>query len=163
MAPAASRRRLGVKGFSVFQMAVAKTRLLIAEEYGCSDLFDSGALLTLLKADAPDDEWELSRDHVYWNAHADKANIPAYDFSALLYLSTWGNDFEGGELVFLGRSGADGGEGHQVIQPRAGRLVTFSSGSENLHRVNKVTRGQRLVLAMWFTCSAEHELRLKDD
>ena len=34
LAPAASRRRLGVKGFSVFQMAVAKTRLLIAGE-GC--------------------------------------------------------------------------------------------------------------------------------
>jgi hypothetical protein len=32
LAPAASRRRLGVKGFSVFQMAVAKARLQIA---GC--------------------------------------------------------------------------------------------------------------------------------
>ena len=30
LAPAASRRRLGVRGFSVFQMAVAKTRLTIA-------------------------------------------------------------------------------------------------------------------------------------
>jgi hypothetical protein len=30
LAPAASRRRLGIRGFSVFQMAVAKTRLLIA-------------------------------------------------------------------------------------------------------------------------------------
>jgi hypothetical protein len=32
--------------------------------------------------------------------------------SALLYLSTWGKDFEGGELVFLG----DGGEGEGGMQ-----------------------------------------------
>ncbi len=99
--------------------------------------------------------------------------------SALLYLSTWGEDFEGGELVFLGEHGEGGGHqvrlgfrvlglglgfrggggasglarctrlrcgclglprvtrhASQVVQPLAGRLVTFTSGSENLHRVS---------------------------
>ncbi len=126
--------------------------------------------------------------------------------SALLYLSTWGNDFEGGELVFLGRSGVDGGEGHQVSQQHAARQTWYmkracntsfvtgnpascwsigdflvwiresAQGAMRMTRhtshvtrhsslvtrhtshvtrcaqVNKVTRGQRLVLAMWFTC-----------
>ena len=31
--------------------------------------------------DPPDDEWEMDRAHIYWNAHVDKANIPTYDYS----------------------------------------------------------------------------------
>jgi len=88
---------------------------------------------------------------VYSNAHVDKANIASYDYSALLYLSTGGGaDFEGGELAFLDA------DAERLVTPRAGRLVAFSSGLENLHRVREVTRGERFVLAMWFTCSAEH-------
>ena len=88
---------------------------------------------------------------MYSNAHVDKANIASYDYSALLYLSTGGGaDFEGGELAFLDA------DAERLVTPRAGRLVAFSSGLENLHRVREVTRGERFVLAMWFTCSAEH-------
>ena len=88
---------------------------------------------------------------MYSNAHVDKANIASYDYSALLYLSTGGGaDFEGGELAFLD------GDAERLVTPRAGRLVAFSSGLENLHQVREVTRGERFVLAMWFTCSAEH-------
>ena len=47
-------------------------------------------------------------------------------------------------------------DAERLVTPRAGRLVAFSSGLENLHRVREVTRGERFVLAMWFTCSAEH-------
>ena len=85
---------------------------------------------------------------MYSNAHVDKANIASYDYSALLYLSTGGGaDFEGGELAFLDA------DAERLVTPRAGRLVAFSSGLENLHRVREVTRGERFVLAMWFTCS----------
>ena len=104
---------------------------------------------------------------MYWNYHVDKANIASYDYSALLYLTTWGapaesaaggdlesrergGDFEGGELAF-----ADV-DADRVVRPLAGRLVAFTSGLENLHAVRRVTRGVRLVLAMWFTCSPAH-------
>ena len=38
------------------------------------------------------------------------------------------------------------------IEPRAGRVVIFSSGHENPHKVERVLSGQRFVLAFWFTC-----------
>tara|TARA_B110001452_G_scaffold84433_1_gene69031 strand:+ start:316 stop:603 length:288 start_codon:yes stop_codon:yes gene_type:complete len=80
----------------------------------------------------------------------DKANIGAYDYSAVLYLNTQGDDFEGGSLSFL--DGADGGGGDtEVVEPRAGRCVLFTSGAEHLHQVSPVTRGQRHAMGMWFT------------
>jgi predicted 2-oxoglutarate/Fe(II)-dependent dioxygenase YbiX len=86
----------------------------------------------------------------YWNAHVDKANIASYDYSALLYLTTGGGvDFLGGDFAFID-PGVD-----RIVEPVAGRLLTFTSGLENLHQVRRVTHGARFVLAMWFTCSAE--------
>ena len=83
--------------------------------------------------------------HIYWNPHVDKANIPTYDYSALLYLNTRGLDFEGGDFAFLDD------DADRVVEPRAGRLLYFTSGPENLHQVREVRKGTRYVLAMWFT------------
>jgi hypothetical protein len=47
------------------------------------------------------DEWDMEPGHVYWNPHVDKANIPTYEYSALLYLNTSSLDFEGGDFAFL--------------------------------------------------------------
>lgn len=49
-----------------------------------------------------------------------------------------------------------------VLPPRAGRLLTFTSGLENLHRADEVQGGVRWVLAMWFTCSEPHRYRGDD-
>ncbi|MGH0119749.1 UNVERIFIED_CONTAM: hypothetical protein FKN15_025628 [Acipenser sinensis] len=37
------------------------------------------------------------------------------------------------------------------VSPRCGRLLGFTSGSDNPHGVRAVTRGQRCALALWFT------------
>ena len=58
--------------------------------------------------------------------------------------------FEGGMFAFLDE------DKDRLVAPRCGRLLSFSSGLENPHRVEQVTRGSRLVLAFWFTCSARH-------
>ena len=50
-----------------------------------------------------------------------------------------------------------------LVQPSCGRLVSFTSGFENLHRVARVTHGTRYVLAMWFTCSEKHKNQDFDD
>lgn len=54
-----------------------------------------------------------------------------------------------GKLVFL--SGIDDETVEEVVEPRSGRVVIFTSGAENPHRVERVTRGKRFVLAFWFT------------
>eukprot|EP00742_Colponemidia_sp_Colp-10_P011342 GILJ01012587.1.p1 GENE.GILJ01012587.1~~GILJ01012587.1.p1 ORF type:complete len:404 (+),score=22.70 GILJ01012587.1:1-1212(+) len=44
-----------------------------------------------------------------------------------------------------------------VIQPTTGRCVLFSSGPENLHGIDPVTKGERYTLILWFTQSDEQE------
>merc|ERR1739845_152708 len=61
-----------------------------------------------------------------------------------------GEDFGGGELAF------NDADADRIVRPLAGRLVAFSSGLENLHRVQPMTWGRRYTLAVWFTCSAQH-------
>ena len=51
--------------------------------------------------------------------------------------------------------GGAGGGGHAedvIVEPRAGRLLLFSSGAENWHRLERVRSGERFVLSLWFTC-----------
>ena len=38
-----------------------------------------------------------------------------------------------------------------VLLPEPGTLVTFDSGNANLHCVERVSRGSRFALTMWFT------------
>ena len=135
--------------------------------------------MTRIWADAiiPDDRMDVEPGHRYWNPHADKANRASYDYSALLYLNSHCSNgaedaasttvcdyedtaqpqFDGGEFVWL-----DLARDH-VVEPRAGRLVYFTGGLENLHRLREVTAGTRYVIGMWFTCHAELEYRDEDD
>ena len=85
--------------------------------------------------------------HGYWSPHVDKANVPEYDVSAVLYLSDGdGADFAGGALHFMDASG-----GWKTVTPRRNRLVVFSSGEENVHAVGVVTSGERTTLNLWLT------------
>lgn len=95
-----------------------------------------------------------SKRHVhdeYWHEHCDKNNTEHYDYSALVYLTDHGRNFTGGEFEFTGS-----GAGSQILRPEAGMLVTFASGVENPHKVNKVTSGKRLAWSTWWTCSKQH-------
>lgn len=93
--------------------------------------------------------------------HVDRNNTPHYDYSGLLYLNDYGDDFEGGQFYFYDEEPE---EGHEVpsdtlhmVHPRAGRMLAFTSGTENTHRVSLVTSGTRYVIAMWFTCDKRRE------
>jgi hypothetical protein len=57
----------------------------------------------------------------------------------------------------------DGGDGHAgdvIVEPRAGRLLLFSSGAENWHRLERVRSGERFVLSLWFTCDKRKRFEL---
>ncbi|CAL1162679.1 unnamed protein product [Cladocopium goreaui] len=89
-----------------------------------------GALLRRVQLPAVSGPQQLMPSHDSFAAHADRATVAAYHYSAVLYLSERGDDFQDGELVFMDSDGHD-----RCLEPRAGRLVGFSSGLENLHRV----------------------------
>jgi hypothetical protein len=143
-----------------------RCRLAVATAFGESDLYHSGALLSRIIGGGTE---ACRRDKVgaggpcdssnsktleppsYSHIHVDKCSIPSYDLSAILYLS--GPELcEGGSFAFVDPDGVD-----RLVQPRPGRLLAFTSGVENVHQVCEVERGERLVMAMWFTLSDAHQ------
>ena len=97
----------------------------------------------------------ITQHDEYWHTHIDLEQYGSFVFTALLYLSTSGEDFEGGSFDFLPRGAADGDPAvlpTSTVKPRKGRLVLFTSGSEHPHRVTRVTSGTRLALTIAFTC-----------
>ena len=123
--------------------SLARRALTLTETTFNASLTLAGGLLTRIAAE-PDGDLQAPSQKPYWEAHVDQDNKRAYDYSALVYFEDGGVDFGGGALVF------DDGE---AILPRRGRLVAFSSGPENGHRVARVERGARTALALWFTCA----------
>lgn len=64
-----------------------------------------------------------------------------YQFSAILYLSSQGEDFEGGNIIF---------PQHQLtVTPEPGMLVFFPGDLEHIHRVDKITSGNRHAIVMF--------------
>lgn len=88
----------------------------------------------------------------YWHPHIDKVTYGSFDYTSLLYLSDYGSDFTGGRFIFMDQTG------NRTVEPRAGRVSFFSSGSENLHRVEKVTWGTRYAITVSFTCDPAHAI-----
>ncbi|KAF7204893.1 2-oxoglutarate and iron-dependent oxygenase domain-containing protein 3 isoform X1 [Nothobranchius furzeri] len=88
----------------------------------------------------------------YWHPHIDKVTYGSFDYTSLLYLSDYGSDFTGGRFVFMDQNA------NRTVEPRAGRVSFFSSGSENLHRVEKVTWGTRYAITVSFTCDPAHAI-----
>jgi hypothetical protein len=100
----------------------------------------------------------------YWHVHADMNNTAHYHFSGLLYMSSIEQDFGGGRLLFYppgeNMDTTQDADATFIVEPVAGRVAIFSSGAENPHRVERVTWGQRFVLAFWFTCDAAKEFQI---
>lgn len=65
------------------------------------------------------------------------------EYSALIYLSEYGEDFTGGELVF---------PQHELRhQPKIGDLVFFRGDLEHTHKVRHVLSGERYAIVMFFS------------
>uniref|UniRef100_A0A8C6U7Q9 Urotensin-2 receptor 2 n=1 Tax=Neogobius melanostomus TaxID=47308 RepID=A0A8C6U7Q9_9GOBI len=88
----------------------------------------------------------------YWHPHIDKVTYGSFDYTSLLYLTDYGTDFTGGRFIFMDK------DGNRTVEPRAGRLSFFSSGSENLHRVERVAWGTRFAITVSFTCDPAHAI-----
>ncbi|XP_051851610.1 2-oxoglutarate and iron-dependent oxygenase domain-containing protein 3 isoform X2 [Antechinus flavipes] len=86
----------------------------------------------------------------YWHPHIDKVTYGSFDYTSLLYLSDYMEDFGGGRFMFME-------EGfNKTVEPKVGRVSFFTSGSENLHQVEKVHWGTRYAITISFTCNPDH-------
>ena len=146
---------LGDSGSALFAKLSERVKDRVCEQFGpvehvnslISWISGSAAELGAAGIDDPTPRsFDAERDALQgtFAPHVDKANQPTYDVSALLYLTTAGIDFRGGYFAF------NDADRDRLIQPKAGRLLAFTSGFENLHQVRPVRCGERLVLSIWF-------------
>ena len=146
---------LGDAGVRLFAELADRVTARVSERYGEAELANS--LLSWISGsesgcpteDAADltprsFDWQRDAASGTYAPHVDKANQPLYDISALLYLTTAGEDFSGGFFAF------NDVDCDRMVRPVAGRLLAFPSGFDNLHQVRPVRRGERLVLSMWY-------------
>mmetsp|Transcript_108308 Transcript_108308/g.316841 ORF Transcript_108308/g.316841 Transcript_108308/m.316841 type:complete len:425 (-) Transcript_108308:68-1342(-) len=74
--------------------------------------------------------------------HCDESSFPRFHHSAVLWLTPQDHD-TGGEVEFYD---ADQQVWRRTVQPAQGRVVLFTSGWENIHRVTPLKRGRRWSL-----------------
>ena len=62
-------------------------------------------------------------------------------YSAIFYMSDHGEHFEGGEIIF---------PQHETrVEPKSGTLVFFPGDINHIHKVNKITSGERFAIVMF--------------
>ena len=138
--------------FGVYKGVIDAITDAVTQEFGLTEVHFSAP--TFITRTIGTDGWEPTATHdEYWHLHVDKNNTAHYDYSGLLYLNEYGEDFGGGLLTF--HDNEDGDEAPDLeIEPLPGRLLLFTAGREHPHRVGRVTRGTRYVLSFWFSCDA---------
>lgn len=94
----------------------------------------------------------LTENDEYFHDHIDKNVYPNFDVTGLVYCSDQGNDFDGGDFVFVDKDSVT------RVQPKKGLVLLFSSGEENVHRVEKVSRGLRWTLTCSFCCRPDKRI-----
>lgn len=158
-----------VEDFRHYASIIQALKDAVMQTFDLSSLyFTAPTFITRLDATK---DWEAREIHdEYWHAHADHNNTAHYHYSGLLYMSTYGEDFTGGRLLFYDpdkylQYGEDPNVKEEelvdlIVEPRRGRVIIFSSGHENVHRVEKVLSGQRHVLSFWFTCNPQKEFQI---
>lgn len=136
--------------FQLYRDVRQKVQLTIAEAFGVGA---SSLYLTKPTFFSRINSSEARTAHdEYWHPHVDKVTYGSFDYTSLLYLSDYLEDFGGGRFVFM-EEGAN-----KTVEPRTGRVSFFTSGSENLHRVEKVRWGTRYAITIAFTCNPDHSI-----
>ena len=143
-----------------FVRIVEKLRRMIAHEYGLdlSSLAPKQTFVSRLSCESAD----ASSQPV----HCDESSHGCFHYSTVLYLSTQGEEFDGGSFAFTDPSDDDDGihsrSGERRVMsglsPQSGLAVAFSSGWENLHYVEPITSGVRYAMPTFFSTVAREEM-----
>ncbi len=89
----------------------------------------------------------IHKDNGYEN---DKHILHMRTYSSVMYLN---DDFEGGETTIL-KENSD--ETEYICKPKKGSVLIFRSDESCLHGVNKIEKGERLTLSMWFAIDEQY-------
>jgi len=147
----------------LFVRLLERLRRAIALEYGLplpSLRAHSGFVARITSRAAPGS---------YGTVHADESSCDKFHYSALLYLSSQGDEFSGGDFVFSDEpsravvaapgyiDGLTIADDHTAerrlwrVAPQRGRALVFSSGFENIHYVDALRSGERFTIGTFWT------------
>ena len=138
------------RDFEVYKSVKNKIQNAIAQEFGLrrSKLYLTKptffSKITSKPAKTEHDE--------YWHPHVDKVTYGSFYYTSLLYLSDYKRNITGGRFVFVDKYR------NNTVEPKTGRVSFFTSGSENLHHVQKVSSGTRYAITVSFTCDKQHAI-----
>ncbi|KAL5553328.1 hypothetical protein UlMin_040729 [Ulmus minor] len=85
-----------------------------------------------------------------WHSDDNRPYLKQRDFSAVCYLNSYGDDFNGGLFHF------QDGEPPTVV-PLCGDVVIYTADDHNVHSVDEIIDGERLTLALWFSRDSSHD------
>jgi len=164
----------------LLQVARRQMRMAVERLFRLGRIWVAGSLFSRAVAPAPMDALDKDPRHDYSRVHVDHFNLHQYEWAALLYLSDSGSDFEGGAFEFVEPGAVNCEElntqdeldeimerNGSVLPPSAitpvlpaqGRLLLFSAGKENPHRVQRVTVGRRHLLSVWLTSDPRYGMQ----
>lgn len=89
----------------------------------------------------------IHKDNGYEN---DKDILHMRTYTAVMYIN---DDFEGGETIIQKENS---NEIEYECKPQKGSVLIFKSDDSCLHGVNKITKGNRLTLSMWFVIDEQY-------
>lgn len=91
--------------------------------------------------------------------HFDKAINNHIQFSVVIFLRRYKKDFDGGRLIFIDVE--NNKRKNIVVHSKAGRILIYSSGSENSYHIESIANGQLIFVSLSFTCNQDSVLLLK--
>ena len=142
------RRPFTRSDVAVYATATERLAAMVESTFGVRGVhLTSPTFFSRISADRPP---KIPNDE-YWHPHVDKLQYGSFMYTALVYLSRAGDDFEGGSLRFLSPKDKSV---VASVSPRPGTVVMFTSGHDNPHHVEQVTSGTRLALTVAFTCDS---------
>eukprot|EP00045_Choanoeca_perplexa_P011976 m.128676 g.128676 ORF g.128676 m.128676 type:complete len:336 (+) comp15836_c2_seq1:98-1105(+) len=134
-------------GFEVYRRTRERVQQQLEKAFAVSDLY----LTKPTFFSRITNKTALTEHDEYWHDHVDRVTYGSFDYTCLLYLSTYSQHFEGGRFAFNDKDWTT--QKHTMfVEPVKGRLSCFTSGLENSHRVEQVTAGTRMALTYGFTC-----------
>lgn len=131
-----------------FRVLVYNLFLLIEERFGVKK--ENLYLTHPIMVDQYTNKTAIASDAEYYD---EIFNSKSFYYTALLFLSDFGQDFRGGRLVFN-----DHNKTKYTVDPKIGRVVILTSGAENTYNVERVKSGYRYTLKIPFTCNKKFAL-----
>lgn len=137
----------------VYENVTNRIRDFVGEAAGASGLrLTSPSFFSRIRGDVP----AVTPHDEYWHEHVDKQQYGSFVYTSLIYLNNHGDDYEGGEFAFVDKEGGE--EVRTMVRPKAGMIIAFTSGAENLHHVLPVTNGVRYAVTTAFACDEDVEV-----